>query len=319
MSSPPAPRMSLHVTLRQLRAFQSVARLGSFTDASHAMHLSQAALSGLIKALETQLGIQLLERTTRRVVPSMVGQAFLPQIELVLDELDQALSGITQLKELRRGLVRIAAPETLSCTLLPELITAFRAAHPGIELRFRDVAIESVVEGLHDRSLDVGFGPTAASEAEPLLLAHELWRDPLWVALRTSDPLAACASVKWKDLREHRIFSYMRTFRSSVLNQVPARQRPEKIESVQRVNTALSMVRVDGGAVIAPSLVFPLVSSFGLAFKPLVRPVVARGIALYVRRQGAMSPAVESFLDFSRRFARQWAADGVPARPGTGP
>jgi DNA-binding transcriptional LysR family regulator len=95
------------------------------------MHLSQAALSGLIKELENRVGVRLLDRTTRKVSASAVGETFAPMARRVLSSLDEALDNLTNLKELRRGLVRVAAPETLSCTLLPELIAGYNNSHPA--------------------------------------------------------------------------------------------------------------------------------------------------------------------------------------------
>ncbi len=71
-------------------------------------------------------------------------------VRRVLADLDEALEGVSNLKALRRGLVRVAAPEPLSCTLLPELISGYGASHPGVEVRFDDVPIEQVLANLHN-------------------------------------------------------------------------------------------------------------------------------------------------------------------------
>ncbi|HVQ66414.1 MAG TPA: LysR family transcriptional regulator, partial [Bradyrhizobium sp.] len=66
--------MAMDVTLRQLRAYVAVLESASFSEAAKAMHLSQAALSGLIKELENRVGVRLLDRTTRKVSASAVGE-----------------------------------------------------------------------------------------------------------------------------------------------------------------------------------------------------------------------------------------------------
>lgn len=299
--------MATHVTLRQLRAFVSVMEAGSFSEAAKLMHLSQAALSGLIKELEGQLGVRLLDRNTRSVAPSAVGEAFEPLVRRVLSDLDEALESVDNLKELRRGLVRVAAPETLSCTLLPELIAMYNGSHPNVDVRFDDVPIEEVLSGLLNGSTDVGFGP-ATSFSDDAVERHDLWSDPLWVALHPDDPLSSRQSVSWRDLKDRAMFTYMRNFAAGVLSQVPPKHQPLQVVPVHRVNTALSMVKVRHGAVIAPSMAGTLVHGFGLAFLPLRQPVVSRSIALFVRRRSALSPAVESFLAFTLDFARTWAA-----------
>src|SRR5690606_12773190 len=127
--------MTFEVTLRQLRAFVAVLECGSFSEAADNMHLSQAALSGLVKELEIRLGVRLLDRNTRSVSASVVGAEFEPMVRRVLAGLDEALESVTNLKELRRGLVRVAAPETLSCTLLPVLIARYGELHTGDDER----------------------------------------------------------------------------------------------------------------------------------------------------------------------------------------
>ena len=305
----------MHVTLRQLQAFVAVVECGSFSEAAEAMHLSQAALSGLVRELENRVGVRLLDRTTRSVSPSAVGEAFEPMARRVLASLDEALDSLSNLKELRRGVVRLAAPEPLSCTLMPQLIASYTADHPCIELRFEDVPIERVLAGLHNGSTDVGFGP-AGSLVDDAIEAHVLWADPLWVALAPEDPLASSAAVTWKDLRSTPIINYMPNFAPNVLSQVPTRHHPRKVVPVHRVNTALSMVQVTRGAVICPCIAAPFVRGFGLEFRPLLQPQASWRVAMFVRRGLSLSPAVDSFLRFARDFtsARARAAATVSSR-----
>ena len=305
--------MTMHVTLRQLQALVAVMEAGSFSEAADAMHLSQAALSGLIRELENRVGVRLLDRTTRSVSPSAVGEAFEPMVRRVLASLDEALDSLSNLKDLRRGVVRLAAPEPLSCTLLPELIAAYTASHPGIDVRFEDVPIELVLAGLQNGSTDVGFGPAGVA-ADDAIEAHVLWADPLWVALAPGDPLADAASVSWKDLRATPVINYMPNFAPNVLSQVPVRNHPRKIAPVHRVNTALSMLQVMRGAVICPFITEPFVRGFGLAFLRRLQPLVWGRVALWGRRRLWVAPAVESFLRFAREFTRAKATGSAVGR-----
>lgn len=302
----------MHVTLRQLRAFMAVVETGSFSEAAKSMHLSQAALSGLIKELETRVGVRLLDRDTRSVALSTVGEAFEPMVGRVLAGLDDALDSLTNLKELRRGVVRVAAPEPLSCTLLPELIATYNSSHPGVDIRFEDVPMDQVLAALQNGDADIGFGPANVA-TEDSLDEHALCVDPLWVALSPDDPLAQGAAVSWKDLRDRVVINYMLRFATHVLSKVPQQHHPRQVSFVHRVNTALSMVKVKNGAVVCPSMAEGLVHGFGLKFLPLRQPAVGWDIALYARPQ-SLSPAVESFLGFTQDFARTWAALAAETR-----
>ena len=77
----------MNISIRQLSAFISVADNGSFTRASEQMHLTQSAVSGLIKELESSLGIVLFDRTTRQLSLSVVGHHLLPQARRILNEM----------------------------------------------------------------------------------------------------------------------------------------------------------------------------------------------------------------------------------------
>jgi DNA-binding transcriptional LysR family regulator len=304
--------MAFEVTLRQVRAFVTVLECGSFSEAADTMHLSQAALSGLVKELESRMGVRLLDRNTRSVSASVVGAEFEPMARRVLAGLDEALESVTNLKELRRGLVRVAAPETLSCTLLPDLIARYAERYPGVDVRFDDVPIEEVLAGLHSGRVDIGFGP-AGVLADDAVEAHVIRVDPLWVALRHDDPLAAGVSVSWKDLRDRPLINYMPNLVRNVLSNVPPRNHPRHVVPVHRVNTALSLLRVRSGYVICPSMARSLVEGFGLVFMPVHQPTVTWRIAIFVRGRSSLSPAVESFLDFTLDAAKDWD-DGLPAR-----
>jgi len=294
--------MAADITLKQLRAFVAVLECRSFSEAADSMHLSQAALSALVKELETRLGVRLFDRSTRNVSPSAAGVSFEPMAHRVLSCVDEALEAIANLKELRRGLVRVAAPETLSCTLLPELIQDYGERHPGIDIRFEDVPIEQVLDGLLRGSVDIGFGPEGVL-VDDAIEVHMIRVDPLWVALRNDDPLADGESVNWKDLREQPLISYMPNLAINVLSQVPHRYHPRTIVPVHRVNTALSLLRVRSGWAICPSMARSLVEGFGLAFRPLRQPAVTWRIAAFARNRAALSNAAESFLDYALEAA----------------
>src|SRR5215470_3296703 len=119
----------MDISLRQLRAFVAVAGSASFTSAAQQLHLTQSALSLLIKDLESRLGVRLLDRTTRNVSLSEAGLSFLPLVQGVLQDLERAVGSVADLRDLKRGAARVAAPQLMSLTLLPPVLAAHRARH----------------------------------------------------------------------------------------------------------------------------------------------------------------------------------------------
>ena len=93
----------MNITLRQLRAFLAVHQTGSFTKAAEKLHLTQSALSGLIKELENNLDLKVFDRTTRQLQISENGKSLLPYISNVLNEMSSLTDEIESLKNLEKG------------------------------------------------------------------------------------------------------------------------------------------------------------------------------------------------------------------------
>ena len=121
----------MNFTLRELEAFLGVARLGSFTRAARSLNMSQPALTVRIRHLEEALGVRLLDRTTRSVTLTQVGREFLPVVERVIGEITAVAVNARELVGKRRGLVTVAALPSIASKLLPEMLAAFKAQHPG--------------------------------------------------------------------------------------------------------------------------------------------------------------------------------------------
>ena len=132
--------MIINFDLNDLQAFRAVVDKGSFRAAADAIRISQPALSRRIEKLETALDVKLFERTTRRVSLTMVGRAFLPQVERILDDLDIALMGISNVASTRMGDVTIACVPSTAYYFMPHVISAFHKLYPKIRLRVLDAS-----------------------------------------------------------------------------------------------------------------------------------------------------------------------------------
>ncbi|WP_418320134.1 LysR family transcriptional regulator [Piscinibacter sakaiensis] len=298
-----------NLTLRQLRAFQAVAESESFTLAAERLHLTPAALSGLIKELENQLGVTLFDRNTRKVGLSAVGAEFHPLTERVLQDLDDAVSNITHLKEMRRGIVRLAAPEVMSCTLVPAAMAEFRERYPQVEVRFFDVPLEEVIERTARGEIDLGIAP--GSVTNPEIDRVPFMRAPLWLAVPRKHALARRSKVAWEDVKGHTFISFFRGFAQWAPAQFGAQGGdllPQDVLAVRRINTALSMAQAGFGFTACPVYARDLAAGFGLSLVRLIGPEVRREYALLLRKGHSPPPAVEALRDFLLSFSPAWAA-----------
>jgi DNA-binding transcriptional LysR family regulator len=148
---------SMRFDLRHLRAFCTLAEELHFNRAAERLHLTQPALSRRIQALEEVVGTPLLKRTTRSVELTEAGRAFLVQCRLGLGHLEHAVTVARRTAEGETGELRIAYMDFAINGRVPELLRAFREAHPGIRLDLRFLATSHQRVALMEHKIDLGF------------------------------------------------------------------------------------------------------------------------------------------------------------------
>ncbi|WP_269500011.1 LysR family transcriptional regulator [Castellaniella sp. S9] len=293
----------MDVTLRQLRAFAALARTGSFTRAAESMHVTQSALSGLIKELEAGLGVRLVDRNTRRIQLSEIGREFHPVVTKILQDLDSALEGIDSLKRLHSGIVRIAAPQLMASTLMPALIARFRETYPDVRVHLVDCAVENVITRILRGEVDIGVGPQRDELAD--LGAEPLFDLPFMIVFPPGHPLESIERITWADAMRHPIIALQGQFTDRLMLDLHGAISTPSIRPSHEVafmSTALSMV--SAGLGITPCLPYarPLVDLYGMRMRPLHDPEVRRRFFVYTRRHASLSPAAEVFAQFLPAF-----------------
>ena len=148
--------MTIMDKLSSLRAFVKVVELGSFSEAGRQLRLSRSAISKYVSDLEQELGVQLLNRTTRHASPNENGQAYFERALGILAELDAADHAVSQAQATPRGLLRVNAPMSFGTLQLGPAIADFMALYPElrIHLVLSDEQIDPV-QGGHDVTLRI--------------------------------------------------------------------------------------------------------------------------------------------------------------------
>jgi DNA-binding transcriptional LysR family regulator len=136
----------MKIDLGELSAFVAVARAGGFRDAARAIDGSASGLSDAVRRLETRLGVRLLNRTTRSVVPTEAGRTLLERLTPVLSEVDSALDAVNSFRDTPTGTLRLNVPLSAARLVLPAIVPGFLAAYP--EVRLEVVAEENFVDVL---------------------------------------------------------------------------------------------------------------------------------------------------------------------------
>lgn len=299
----------MNVTLRQLRAFVALVRTGSFTSAAGSLHITQSAFSGLIKELEQVLGVQMVIRSTRRVQLSEVGQAFYPLASKMLQDLDGALHAIADIKALTTGIVRIAAPQLMACTLLPEIVAEFRKKHPAIQVRLSDCVVEGVLPKVHSGEVDFGIGPERSPSSE--ILARQLFEMPFVAVFPKKHPLGKLKRITWNDAVRFPLISLQGEYTHKLTVDLQASHSKLALNpslEVAFMTTALSLVKAEQGITTCLPYAMSLIKLYRLEARLLESPRLSRKFHVFVRKDRALSPAAAGFVDFLFSFvsAQDW-------------
>ena len=136
----------MEADLGDLNAFLAVARAGGFRVGARASGISASGLSEAVRRLETQLGVRLLHRTTRSVVPTEAGQRLIERLAPALTEVQSALDVVNGFRDRPAGTLRINAAVSAARLVLPAIIPAFLEAYPDIQLEvFADDSFVDVI------------------------------------------------------------------------------------------------------------------------------------------------------------------------------
>ncbi|MES2260144.1 MAG: LysR substrate-binding domain-containing protein [Pseudomonadota bacterium] len=301
-------------TLRQMRALVAIAKTGSFTLAAEVLHLTQSALSGQIKELEQVLGLKVVERSTRRTQLSDIGKELYPLFEQMLQDLDGAMADLSSRKALKKGLVRVAAPQMMACTLLPEAIAAYRQLHADVQVKLVDCPVENVSGRVFSGEVDFGIGPERDPAAE--IAAQLLFEMPFVLVFPAGHPLQHKARVTWADVNDYPLIALQGQFTERLLRDVAL----DPYNEVTFMTTALAMVNAKLGVTACLPYAAPMVKLYGLQMRLLEEPQLARRFFVYTKKERALSPAADSFAAFLHEFVatQDWtpgAADTPRTRP----
>jgi DNA-binding transcriptional LysR family regulator len=303
--------MAINFNLNDLQAFRAVAELSNFRKAAEALHVSQPAFSRRIEKLEEALGVQLLERTTRRVSLTSVGRDFDRKVQQLLDDLDHTLLGIRGVATSRMGEVTIACVPSTVYYFVSQVISRYHERYPKVRVKIFDASANEVLTAVSRSEADFGLNFVGAQE--PDIEFRPLMEERFVAACRRDHPLAKKRRVTWTELAQYDYISVSKASGNRLLLDQALSGlsgRPQAIYETQHVTTMLGLVEAGLGVAAVPSIAMPAADHPLLVSVPLLDPVISRRIGLIQRKGRALSPAAQQLHAF---FSEMKAKRGKPA------
>lgn len=281
--------------LRQLRYFTVLADELNFTRAARRLHVSQPPLSFQIASLESELGARLFDRTSRSVVLSEAGKAFLPHAQAVLARLEEARSHVTRVASGLLGRVQVGLAGSHFLGPFPQFIQQFRQQRPGLEVALHEMKPSDHLQALREGRLDVCVSRNPLNDGT--ISAALLWRDPVVVALPPSHRMTQQPLLALTDLRDED-FVFLRLESSPFATRlfdacVQAGFAPRIVQQVVEVPAALNLVAAGLGVALVPASMAQLRAD-AVGICPLT-PTLVNGDVYVLWRTGDAAPAVAAF------------------------
>ncbi|NDY93111.1 LysR family transcriptional regulator [Ideonella livida] len=300
-----------------LQAFVAIADLGGFGKAAETLHLTQTALTRRLQKLEGWLGLQLVERSTRRVALTAVGREFLPQARAMVQDVSGAMHRLKEMAQHGHGQFTLACIPSMTSHVLPGLISQYAQRHPGNHIRLLDGASTEVRQAVLGGQAELGVALAGERHAE--LAETALFEDPLVFICRESHPLAAQDSLRWDDMRGQDLVGVNGFMATRIEMDYQLAKRGITLAAryeVQHHATALNLVAAGVGCAILPASTFREGDRPGVRRLALTQPTVRRQVRLLQRRHGVLSPAAQAFVQLLREVDWAAAPDTVPPTPG---
>lgn len=289
-----------NVTLKQLRYFNALARLGHFGRAADSCAISQPALSMQIKELETTLGTALFERSPQGLTLTAFGTVFAPRARAILREVD-ALGDLARTAQLGRlSRLRLGVIPTVAPYLLPKLIRQINNNHVGLDLQLRESLTQNLLADVTEGRLDAAI--VALPIAEPSLTEIALFAESFVLVRPMSDAGRPVPSPE--SLREMRLLLLEEghCFRDQALSFCNLSTiRPREIMDGSALTTLVQMVAAGIGVTLIPQMAVAVeTASAPVITQRFADPEPSRTIGMVWRRSSPLSAQLHNIAELVR-------------------
>ncbi|MEL7029518.1 MAG: LysR family transcriptional regulator [Pseudomonadota bacterium] len=285
--------------LRQLRHFAAAVEIGNLSAASEQIYISQPALSRSIQNLEEELGVQLLERVSRGVVPTKAGELFYRRAKLILNESARVKTDVRMVEKGMVGHLKIGVAPIFARHIIDRAILNLSAAAPELSLTVTEGFFEDLVDAVRDGRIDAAFTSFAYNLHDDDLVVEPLYElsATLGVSKATAEALGPnpaiedLAKLRWLIVDQPHAADLLEFFFSENGIQTPS-------NAIKTNSIALIQSLVENGPYVTFLNRHLLERAPGVALVPLEPPPlpIRRQAGLIYRKASQERPALQPFF-----------------------
>ena len=199
-----AERLPRHLKMGELRVFVAALEHRSFRKAAAVLHLSQPAVTKAIASLEDTLGVQLFDRVSNGVEPTVHGRSFAPRAVAIFDELRRAAQDLSLAQGGTHTSLRLGVVPTASVPFLPMAVKRLVDEHPGVFVSVVENTEAGLMDSLRKRDIALAMVRLSQLDANDDLQLHTRFEDALCIVAGKDHPLASQSVLTWPQLLQER-------------------------------------------------------------------------------------------------------------------
>ena len=299
--------------LRQLRTFQTVARLMNFNRAADALNYAQSTVSAQIKLLEEELGVSLFDRLGKRIVITEAGQKLMRYAQKMIDIEQETLTEISN-SETLIGSISVRAPQSVGTYLLPSVLQQFKNQYPRVGFDVSSCALFTLGQELRSGIIDVAF--LLAESVNAADLTAELIRiEPLVFVSDPNHVLTKSAGMTFRDLNGQSILlpkhdcSYKMQFEEML---AADNIRPSVVMEFNSIEAIKQCVIKGLGITVIPEIAVKAeLAQERLKALPWLDEPLETGVLMIRHKDKWISPALKVFMDICRETMKHFPKPSI--------
>lgn len=291
----------------KLRAFCTVASLGSISKAAERLNYTQPAISAQIRELENELGNKLLERVGRHIQLTEAGRLFQAHAQRLIRDFDDCLRALPEEQGGKGGFLRIGASSLPGVHLLPSLLAEFWKKYPGISFSVSVQSAYVVERMLLDRQIDIGFlGRRSLKRRNLRISEYPLLREALVAAIPIGHPWSTLKEIRPEDFAGEPLIMPPRNAITRRNADEVFREHGVELDLVFEVNNSETIKRMVseglGVTILCADAAAKEAASNWLAVVPIVGMGQSRYLSLMVDKEREVSRDLRLFMDFTLEY-----------------
>ncbi|MBY8208817.1 LysR family transcriptional regulator [Vibrio fluvialis] len=274
----------MDISYRQLKAFIALAEEQNFTYAADKVHITQSALSQMMKKLAQQLSCELYERKGRKIVLTDAGHHLYQEARFIVNRLDKLVQENRDRQHGYNKSLVVSSLYTLCASLAPKTLNDLKKRYPDFTFRLIEERVDDITHSVLEGRADIGIN---TNPNHPDLNFDLLFRDYLCFVCRADHPLAEQSEISWEQAHQYATIGVspgnsLRTLADEAFSRVGLTYDPEF--SASHTSTLLGMISSGLSSTILSSTIAGLNQSDAIRFIPIVQPVQFRLVGLITRK-----------------------------------